>query len=57
MELDINNLFSELKVPNEYLPPFDLEYKHFFKFKDDSSTLYIIFNEKDNRIYVAEHFL
>ncbi|AIY84675.1 MAG: hypothetical protein KIB43_14045 [Clostridium baratii] len=57
MELDINTILSELKVQNEYLPPFDLEYKHFFKFKDDSSKLYIIFNEKENKVYVAEHFL
>lgn len=57
MELDINNILSELKVPNKYLPPFDCEYMHFFKTKDDSSKLYIIFNEKENKVYVAEHFL
>lgn len=56
MELDINNILSELKVPNEYLPPFDCEYKHFFKSKDDYSKLYIVFNEKESKIYVAEHF-
>lgn len=56
MELDINNILSELKVPNEYLPSFEYEYKHFLKTEDDYSKLYIIFNENKNRIYVVESF-
>lgn len=56
MELDINNILSELKVPNEYLPPFKYEYKHFLKTEDDFSKLYILFNENKNRIYVVESF-
>lgn len=56
MELDINNILSELKVPNEYLPSFEYEYKHFLKTEDDFSKLYILFNENKNRIYVVESF-
>ncbi|OPF50920.1 hypothetical protein BH721_12415 [Clostridium baratii] len=56
MELDINNILSELKVPNEYLPPFEYEYKHFLKTEDNFSKLYILFNEDKNRIYVVERF-
>ena len=56
MELDINNILSELKVPNEYLPSFEYEYKHFLKTEDDYSKLYIVFNEKENKIYVVESF-
>lgn len=56
MELDINNILSELKAPNEYLPSFEYEYKHFLKTEDDFSKLYILFNENKNRIYVVESF-
>lgn len=56
MELDINNILSELKVPNEYLPSFEYEYKHFLKTEDDFSKLYILFNENKNKIYVVESF-
>ena len=56
MELDINNILSELKVPNEYLPSFEYEYKHFLKTEYDYSKLYIVFNEKENKIYVVESF-
>lgn len=56
MELDINNILSELKVPNEYLPSFEYEYKYFLKTEDDFSKLYILFNENKNRIYVVESF-
>lgn len=54
MESSVSNILKDLKVPEEYMPKLEDDYKYYFKTEEDSSELYIIFIEKENKVYVAE---
>jgi len=54
MESSIISILKALKVPDEYIPKLERDYKYYFKTKNDSSMLYIIFSEEANRIYIVE---
>jgi hypothetical protein len=54
MESSIISILKDLKVPDEYIPKLDGDYKYYFKTKSDSSMLYIVFSEEANRVYIVE---
>lgn len=50
----VNNIIGSLSIPIEYYPDFTQEYKYYYVLEKDSSELYILFNDKSNRIYIIE---
>jgi len=54
MESSIISILKALKVPDEYIPKLERDYKYYFKTKNDSSMLYIVFSEEANRVYIVE---
>jgi len=56
MESEIVKLIESIDVPDEYAPDFNRKYKYFIKkSSEDSSTLYLIFYEDTNRLYIIEN--
>lgn len=54
MESSIISILKALKVPDEYIPKLESDYKYYFKTKSDSSMLYMVFSEEANRVYIVE---
>lgn len=42
MESSISNILKDLKVPEEYIPKLEEDYKYYFKTSDDSSAMYTL---------------
>lgn len=54
MESSVISILKDLKVPDEYIPKLESDYKYYFKAESDSSMLYIVFSEEANRVYIVE---
>jgi len=54
MESSVISILKALKIPDEYMPKLENDYKYYFKTESDSSMLYIIFSEEANRVYIVE---
>ena len=54
MESSVISILKALKVPDEYIPKLEGDYKYYFKAESDSSMLYIVFSEEANRVYIVE---
>lgn len=61
MEEEIHNVLKMLgeynDVSEQYIPDFKKEYKYVTKSKEDNSQLYLVYINRENRIYVIEYFL
>ncbi|MGB7595547.1 MAG: hypothetical protein WBL80_08270 [Erysipelotrichaceae bacterium] len=56
MESEIVKLIESIDVPDEYAPDFKKKYKYFIKkSSEDSSTIYLIFFEDTNQLYIIEN--
>lgn len=55
IEFEINEILEEININKMYSPNLAKDYKYYIQKDKDFSELYIIFFEKENRIYVIEN--
>lgn len=54
-EIKVREVLQALNIDKENYPNFYTHYKFYEESKDDDSVLYLIYNEDDNKLVIAEH--
>lgn len=54
IETEVNKVLSELNVPEENMPDFQISYKYYTQLKDDSSKIYLLYVNNTKKLYVIE---
>jgi hypothetical protein len=57
MESDTNSILKSLKVSDKYMPDYQKKYKYYTKIKDYDSTLYLVYFNDTNEMYIIENFI
>jgi hypothetical protein len=57
MESDTNSILKSLKLSDKYMPDYQKKYKYYTKIKDYDSTLYLIYFNDTNEMYIIENFI
>ncbi|WP_207707483.1 hypothetical protein, partial [Clostridium tarantellae] len=57
MQVNVTKILEILKVPNEYYPNYNNNFKYYYKIKKDNSKIYVILDSSLKKLYITEQIL